>query len=93
MLCSLLPILRFPSLDTVVPYNQRLDQDRRWALSEGSLFFEGKGKVQEALQRITKRFKRIGGFRTLFAGGMAMFQHGYRPLYGRRRFCWCTRGP
>jgi hypothetical protein len=61
----------------VIPYEQRLDQDGRWALSEGSLFFEGKGKVQEALRRITKRLDELE-IPYAVAGGMAMFQHGYR---------------
>ena len=30
----------------VVPYEQLLARDVRWAMSEGSLFFEGKGRVQ-----------------------------------------------
>lgn len=61
----------------VTPYHDRLNQDRGWALSEGSLFFEGKGKVQEALRRITKRLNELG-IPYAVAGGMAMFQHGYR---------------
>jgi hypothetical protein len=63
--------------ESVISYKERLDNDRRWALSEGSLFFEGKGKVQEALQRITKRLNELGVSYAV-AGGMAMFQHGYR---------------
>jgi hypothetical protein len=69
--------LRDTKASDVVPYKQRLDQDGRWALSEGSLFFEGKGKVQEALRRITKRLNELG-IPYAVAGGMAMFQHGYR---------------
>jgi hypothetical protein len=62
---------------TVVPYEERLNRDRGWALSEGSLFFEGKGKVQEALRRITARLNELG-VPYAIAGAMAMFQHGYR---------------
>jgi hypothetical protein len=61
----------------LIPYEQLLNQDRRWALSEGSLFFEGKGKVQQALRRITKRLNELG-VPYAIAGAMAMFQHGYR---------------
>jgi hypothetical protein len=61
----------------IVPYEQQLNQDRRWALSEGSLFFEGKGKVQLALRRIAKRLNELE-IPYAIAGGMAMFQHGYR---------------
>ncbi len=46
-------------------------------MSEGSLFFEGKGKVQEALRRITKRLDELE-IPYAVAGGMALFQHGYR---------------
>ncbi len=62
---------------TVTPYHDRLNQDRGWALSEGSLFFEGKGKVQDALRRITKRLDELG-IPYAIVGGMALFQHGYR---------------
>jgi hypothetical protein len=34
-----------PADAQVIPYEERLNQDRSWALSEGSLFFEGQGKV------------------------------------------------
>jgi len=66
-----------PATATVVPYHERLNQDRGWALSEGSLFFEGKGKVQEALRRITIRLNELG-IPYALVGGMALFQHGYR---------------
>src|SRR5437868_10104193 len=66
-----------PAGVSVVPYETRLNQNRSWALSEGSLFFEGKGKVQEALRRITGRLNELG-IPYAVAGAMAMFQHGYR---------------
>src|SRR4051812_1371680 len=66
-----------PTDALVIPYEERLNQDRRWELSEGSLFFEGQGKVQKALQRITQRLNELG-IAYAVAGGMAMFQHGYR---------------
>jgi hypothetical protein len=65
------------TLPPVVPYHDRLNQDRGWALDEGSLFFEGKGKVQEALRRITMRLNELG-IPYAVAGAMSMFQHGYR---------------
>ncbi len=46
-------------------------------MSEGSLFFEGRGAVQETLKRITRRLEELG-IPYAVAGGMAMFQHGYR---------------
>ena len=36
----------------LIPYEQLLNQDRSWALSEGSLFFEGKGKVQQCFDEL-----------------------------------------
>lgn len=61
----------------VIPYERRLDEDGRWALSEGSLFFEVKGKVQEALRRITERLNELE-IPYAVVGGMALFKHGYR---------------
>jgi hypothetical protein len=61
----------------VITYDQRLAQDPRWALSEGSRFFEGAGELQETLQRITKRLEEIG-VPYAIAGGMALFHHGVR---------------
>jgi hypothetical protein len=55
----------------------QLDGDPRWALSEGSQFFEGKSKVQDALRKITKRLTDLGISYSI-VGGMALFQHGYR---------------
>lgn len=60
-----------------VTYEQLLNQDTEWALSEGSLFFEGRGAVQETLKRITKRLDDLG-IPYAVAGGMALFLHDYR---------------
>jgi hypothetical protein len=59
------------------PYEQQLDRDSRWALSEASLYFEGKGAVQRALQKITRRLHDLGIPYTV-VGGLALFNHGYR---------------
>ena len=61
----------------LIPYEQRLDQNSRWALSEGSQFFEDKGAVQQAVRRIAKRLDEIG-VPYAIVGGMALFQHGFR---------------
>ena len=61
----------------IVNYEDRLDSDLRWALSEGSLFFEGKGAVQDALRQIAARLNELN-VPYAIAGGMALFQHGYR---------------
>lgn len=61
----------------VIPYEQRLNQNPRWALSEGSVFFEDKGAVQQAMRRIAKRLEELG-VPYAIVGGMALFQHGFR---------------
>ena len=61
----------------LIPYEQRLDQNSRWALSEGSIFFEDKGAVQQAMRRIAKRLDELG-VPYAIVGGMALFQHGFR---------------
>jgi hypothetical protein len=58
-------------------FEQNLDRDSRWALSQGSQFFEGKGAVQEALVKVTSRLGELHiPYRV--ADGMALFHHGYR---------------
>jgi hypothetical protein len=63
--------------EQLVPYEQRLDRDGRWALSEGSQHFQGTSEVQKALLRICKRLSDLDVPYAL-VGGMAMFQYGYR---------------
>jgi len=58
-------------------YEQRMSADTRWALSEGSRFFDEQGAVQNALRKITRRLDAIG-IAYAVAGGMALFAHGYR---------------
>ena len=65
------------STAAVRSYESRLDADLRWALDEGSLFFEGKGSVHEALRKVTRRLDELG-IPYALVGGMAMFFHGYR---------------
>lgn len=71
------PVERRAVPKLVVPYEKRLASDARWALSEGSNFFEGKSAVQEALHKITTRLAELG-IPYAVAGGMALFSHGYR---------------
>jgi hypothetical protein len=58
-------------------YEKRLDRDTRWALIEGSKFFEKQGSVHEALRKITARLDELE-ISYAIAGGMALFEHGYR---------------
>lgn len=46
-------------------------------MSEGSLFFEGKGGVQETLRKITRRLRELA-IPYAVARGMALVHHGYR---------------
>ncbi len=58
-------------------YEQLMSRDLGWAMTQGSLFFEGHGKVQETLQRIAKRLDELG-VPYAVVGGMALFAHGFR---------------
>ncbi len=58
-------------------YERRLDADGRWALSEGSRYFEGTSDVHATLHRICSRLNELG-IPYAVVGGMALFKHGYR---------------
>ena len=58
-------------------YEQLLDRDPRWALSEGSRHFEENSAVFKALRGITQRLNDLG-IAYAVVGGMAQFQHGLR---------------
>jgi hypothetical protein len=61
----------------LLPYEERLKRDLRWALSEGSRHFEEKSKVFLALRKISTCLTEIG-VPYAIVGGMALFRHGYR---------------
>lgn len=58
-------------------FEGRLDADTEWALTEGSHFLEGRGRVHEALRKIASRLNDLG-VPYAVVGGMAMFRHGYQ---------------
>jgi hypothetical protein len=58
-------------------YEDLLSRDRKWAMSQGSQHFEEKSAVQDALGRIARRLEDLG-IPYAIAGGMALFQHGFR---------------
>ncbi len=58
-------------------YERRLDADGRWALSEGSRYFEGTSDVHATLHRICRRLNNLD-IPYAVVGGMALFKHGYR---------------
>lgn len=61
----------------VVPYEQRLTSNLRWAMDEGDRFFQGKGGAKDALLRIAKQLNELQ-IPYAVAGGMALNAHGYR---------------
>jgi len=58
-------------------YEQMLTQNPGWAMAESSLFFQGRGSVQDTLRRITKRLDELS-IPYAVAGGLALFAHRYR---------------
>jgi hypothetical protein len=58
-------------------YEQEMATNRSVAMNEASQFFEGQGRVQETLRRITQKVADLG-VPYCVAGGMSLFQHGYR---------------
>ena len=66
------------ALDTQSPnYELRLNQDSRWAMSEGGRHFDETSEVHTTLQRICHRLNELK-VPYAVAGGMALFQHGFR---------------
>jgi len=61
----------------MVTYEQQLNQDRRWALQEGSMHFDKGSAVHKTLERISQKLGELG-VPYAVVGGMAMFFHGYR---------------
>ena len=58
-------------------YEERLRDDFAWALTEGSMHFEQKSAVQQALRNITAQLDALHVDYAV-AGGMALFSHGFR---------------
>jgi hypothetical protein len=61
----------------MVNYEQLLDYDAEWALREGSMHFEEKNAVHNALRKIARRLDELG-IPYAVVGGMALFFHGVR---------------
>jgi hypothetical protein len=61
----------------VDPFEYAMSLNPRWAMSEGSLFFDGQGRVQKTLNRIAHKLDELG-IPYAVAGGMALFAHGYQ---------------
>jgi len=67
----------FSPTPSVPIYEELLNRDPRWALSEGSRHFEEDSAVFKALHKIATRLKELK-IPYAVVGGMALFQHGLR---------------
>ena len=65
------------SLPGIPAYEELLNRDPRWALSEGSRHFDEKSAVFSALHGIAERLNELG-IPYAVVGGMALFNHGLR---------------
>ena len=63
--------------DSALTYEQKLEQNLRWAMDEGSRHFEEKSAVHATLRRICKRLNEME-IPYAVVGGMALFKYGYR---------------
>jgi len=61
----------------MIIYEELLNNDLQLAFREGDMFFQGEGKVQQTLKKITHRLQEIDVDYAV-AGGMAMWTHGFR---------------
>ncbi len=61
----------------VLRYEERLNADPDWALTEGSRFFMGDGEVRATLNTVTRRLNDLG-VPYAVVGGLALVHHGYR---------------
>ena len=60
----------------IVPFERLTRENWSWGMSQASLYFDGEGRVQQTLRRITKRLAE-NEIPYAVAGGMALFYHGY----------------
>lgn len=79
---SLNAAINFPEVrgnvgSEIESFDERMARDPEWAMTEGSKFFEDRGAVQEALQRITSKLNELG-IDYAVVGGMALFSYGVR---------------
>jgi len=58
-------------------YENRMSKNAEWAMSEASLFFEGKGAVQQSFRKIAARLNELK-IPYAVVGGLALFNHGFR---------------
>lgn len=61
----------------MLTYEQKLDENLRWALDEGSRHFMNESDVHKTLQRITRKLDELG-IPYAVVGAIALFFHGLR---------------
>jgi hypothetical protein len=69
--------MRTAASGSPVIYEEQLNRDPRWAMSEGSRHFEEDSAVFKALHKIAQRLKSLC-IPYAVVGGMALFRHGLR---------------
>ena len=62
---------------SALTYEARLNQDRRWAMEEGSMHFDKQSSVHRTMRSIARRLDELQ-IPYALVGGMALFQHGFR---------------
>jgi hypothetical protein len=60
----------------MIAYEQRLKQERSWAMDQGGSYFRKDNDVFKTLRGITRRLKDLG-IPYAVVGGMALFEHGF----------------
>src|SRR4051812_19634909 len=58
-------------------YELRLQREPRWALAEGSRFFDEKSALHDTLRKVTSRLNDLA-IPYAVSGGLALFVHGVR---------------
>jgi hypothetical protein len=66
-------------MDIVVPYEQRLKNNRSWSMEEGDRHFQRDDSVFKTLRNIARRLDELG-VPYAVAGGMSLEAHGFRRL-------------
>lgn len=61
---------------TEYSYEEHLQQDKWWGVSEGGRYFAGEGKVHETLRRLTTKLRELD-IHYAVVGGMALYFHGF----------------
>jgi hypothetical protein len=61
---------------SIPDYSRQLRENKEWGMNDASLFFEGKGKVHETLNRLTRKLAELQ-IPYAIVGGLSLFEHGF----------------